>query len=279
MVTSDRSARGLIVRKPLSAFFVLSYAFFWLFLILFIVTLGLFRLKPNSLPAWIMPLVTIIGSWMPTVAAVVVTAILEGASGIGRLFRKFIQFKISAKWYLAALLPLGLALLSAGIYLVVAGGRLPSGINLSPSFWVGLTIINLLEGPTGEEMGWRGFALPRLLERYSPLKAGILLGLLWGFWHLPLWINTGLTSVNLLLFCLFFILAITSLSVLMTWIFCRTSNSLAPMTLAHFSFNAGFILFGSFIPTLPFFGIVAALLLVTTIVVWAAGGVSDQTAS
>ena len=212
---------------------------------------------------------------MPTLAAVIMTGITEGSGGVGRLFRKFIQFKISPRWYLASLVPFGFAFTAVWIYQITVGGLFPES-QPSLNFWIGLIVVNFLAGPIGEETGWRGFALPRLLERYKPLKAGIILGGIWDFWHLPLWITSGYTSVNLLLYCLYFSIGIISLSVLMTWIFCKTSNSLIPMAIAHFSFNIGLNLFGpqglGLVPTLPLFGLMAALCLLTVVIVWTTGG-------
>jgi membrane protease YdiL (CAAX protease family) len=274
MVAPDRTLKSFIARKPLLSYFVLSYALFWLVLILFIVIVAASGLKMDSLPAWAMALVQITGSWMPTVAALTVTGITEGRSGIKKLLLRFTQFKLSARWYLAALIPLGLALAAAGIYRL-GGGAAFGGVSLSLSFWLGLIAINIFTGATGEESGWRGFALPRLLEKYSPLKAGILVGLAWNFWHLPLWFTSGFSSLNLVEYILFFSVAIISLAVLMTWIFCKTANSLIPMAITHFSFNAGFSLIGpqglGLGPNLALMGILAALLLVTAIGVSLAG--------
>lgn len=274
MATTDWAQKNFIIRKPLGAYFVFSYVFFWLFLALFVVVLNTFHLKPDTLPSWLIPLVTILGSWMPTLAAVLVTGILEGHMGIGRLFRKFVHFKIPARWYLASLIPFGLAFATVWIYQITIGGLFPES-HPSLIFLIGLIVVNLLAGPIGEEVGWRGFALPRLLKKYTPLKTGIILGVIWDFWHLPLWITSGYTSVNLLLYCLYFSIGIISLSVLMTWIFCRTSNSLIPMVIAHFSFNIGLNLFGpqglGLVPTLPLLGLMAALCIITVLIVWATG--------
>lgn len=279
MAIADRTQKSFIARKPLLVYFVLNYVFFWLFLALFVVALTIFNLKPETLPPWMMPLVTIIGSWMPTFAAVILTGILEGRDGIGRLFRKFFQFRVAARWYVAALIPFGLASTAAGIY-QLAGGSSSGGTSLSLTFWIGLIVVNLLAGPTGEEAGWRGFALPRLLEKYTPLKAGIILGVVWDFWHLPLWITSGYTSINLLLYCLFFSIGIVSLSVLMTWIFCKAAQSLVPMVVVHFSFNTGLNLIGpqgiGLVPTLPLLELMATLCLLTVIVVWIAGGLRAE---
>jgi membrane protease YdiL (CAAX protease family) len=274
MATTDLAQKNFTTRKPLITYFAFSYSFFWLFLVLFVVALNLLHLKPDTSPSWLMPLVTIFGSWMPTLAAVLVTGILEGHMGIGRLFRKFVHFKIPARWYLASLIPFGLAFAAVWIYQITVGGLFPES-HPSLIFWIGLIVVNFLAGPIGEETGWRGFALPRLLERYKPLKAGIILGVIWDFWHLPLWVTSGYASVNLLLYCFYFSVGIISLSVLMTWIFCRTPNSLVPMVIAHFSFNVGLNLFGpqglGLLPTLPLLGLMAALCLITVLIVWATG--------
>jgi membrane protease YdiL (CAAX protease family) len=279
MALSDQVQHNFITRKPLLTYFVFSYIFFWLFLALFVVALNVFHLKLETIPSWLMPLVTVLGSWTPTIAAIAVIGAIEGRGGVGKLFRKFIQFKIATRWYIAALIPFGLAFTAAGIY-QLAGGSSSGGKSLSLTFWIGLIVINLLAGPTGEEAGWRGFALPRLLERYTPLKAGIVLGIVWDFWHLPLWVTSGYTSINLLLYCLFFSIGIVSLSVLMTWIFCKTAKSLVPMFIAHFSFNTGLNLIGpqgiGLVPTLPLLGLMATLCLSTAIVVWVAGGLRTE---
>ena len=275
MVAPDRTPKSFIARKPLLAYFVLSYALFWLVLILFILVVTASGLKMTSVPSWAMPLVQIIGSWMPTAAALIVTGITEGRGWIKKLILRFTHFKLPARWYFAALIPFGLAFAAAGIYRL-GGGAASGGVSLSLSFWVGLITINLFTGATGEESGWRGFALPRLLEKYSPLKAGILVGLAWNFWHLPLWFTSGFSSLSLLEYILFFSIAIISLAVLMTWILCKTSNSLIPMVITHFSFNVGFALIGpkglGIGPNLSLMGFLAAFLLITAIVVISAGG-------
>jgi membrane protease YdiL (CAAX protease family) len=278
MSTYDRSLQGLISRRPLLTFLVLSYAFFWLFLALSAaVILGPLGLNPTALPSWLLQLLTIVGSWMPAAASAIITGNLEGRDGNRKLFSKFIQFRLPPRWYLAALIPFGLAFMAAWIYRLT-GGVASGGVSLSLSFWVLLLVMNLLQGSTGEEPGWRGFALPRLLQRYSPLKAGLILGVIWAGWHAPTWFLSGYSSLDLLLYCTVFSVGIVSLSVLMTWIFCKTSTSLVPMVIAHLSFDTGMWLVGpagiGFGAALPLWSIMAALLLVTATVVWAAGGLS-----
>lgn len=277
MLTPDRAPKNFIARRPLLSYFVLSYAFFWLALILFIAIVTASGIKLDAVPSWAMPLIQITGSWMPTVAALIVTGMAEGRSGIKKLLLKFTQFRLPARWYFAALMPLGLAFTAAGVYRL-GGGTSSGGVSLSLSFWAGLIGISIFTGATGEEAGWRGFALPRLLAKYSPLKAGILMGIAWNFWHLPLWFTSGFSSLDLVEYILFFSTAIIALAVLMTWILCKTSQSLVPMMIAHFSFNFGFALIGpqglGIGPNLALMGILAALLLVTALAVSLAGGFS-----
>ena len=81
----ERKSNNFIVRSPLLAYFVLSYTFFWGFLALIIAILGMLRLQPDALPAWAMPIIVILGSWMPNLAAVTVTGVLAGSEGIRQL--------------------------------------------------------------------------------------------------------------------------------------------------------------------------------------------------
>jgi uncharacterized protein len=278
---SEQTCTNFLARRPLLSFFVLTYAFFWLMLILFGIITGLLRVNTNTLPVWLMPLLTIIGSWMASLSAAIVTGVTEGRGAVRKLFGMFFKFRLPGRWYLAALIPFGLAIVAATLYRVL-GGAPSGGVPLTFAFWAGLVGINFFTGATGEEPGWRGFALPRLLRRYTPLKAGLILGVLWSFWHLPLWLTSGLTPPDLFLYILYFNVGIISLTLLMVWIFCRTSYSLVPMVIIHFAFNAS----AQFIsptglgigPLLPLFGLMSGLLLLSALVVWGMGGLSARSA-
>jgi membrane protease YdiL (CAAX protease family) len=105
---------------------------------------------------------------------------------------------------------------------------------LSYTFALALTLI--LGGPLGEEPGWRGFALPRLQLLHGPLVESVVLGILWGMWHLPLFwsgVWTPLTIPNVVMF----ILMITALTIIITWVFNNAKGSLLITMLMHASFN------------------------------------------
>ena len=94
---------------------MLSYLFFWGFLVLVTVILDMLRLRSNALPAWTMSIIVILGSWMPNLAAVTVTGVLAGRASIRQLLGKFFAYRIAARWYLAALFPFALAFVAAGL--------------------------------------------------------------------------------------------------------------------------------------------------------------------
>ena len=275
---SKRSSPNLIMRHPLLMFIGLTYGFFWLELILFgVIVMGVLRLSMDSLPAWLQPLLTIVGSWMASLSALIVTQACEGWTGVRRLFGKFFQFRLPLRWYLAALIPFGLAAAAVGFYRL-SGGTGPGEASLTPALLAWLVVFNFISGPTGEEPGWRGFALPRLLQRYSPLKASLLMGLAWGFWHLPLWLTSGLAPSDLLVYILFFLMGIVSLSGLMVWVYRQTSHSLAPMVGLHFAFNFSLQLMGpsglGLGAQFPLFYWLSGLTALAAIVVWGAKGLA-----
>src|SRR5512146_1905273 len=129
--------KGLVRCRPLLIYFVLRYGLFWLFLALCAVVLLGLGFKPTALLSWLSPLLTILGAWTPTVSAVIVTGMMGGRTAIQRLFKRFVQFHLPVRWYLASLIPWGLAFIGTGIYRL-GGGAASGGVSLSPGFWGGL---------------------------------------------------------------------------------------------------------------------------------------------
>ena len=93
-------------------------------------------------------------------------------------------------------------------------------------------------GPLGEELGWRGFALPRLLEGRNALSAAVVLGIIWGVWHLPAFLIAGTPQSNMSFPIL--LIGAVALSVLMTWAFNGTRGSVLVAILIHWTFNTCF---------------------------------------
>jgi membrane protease YdiL (CAAX protease family) len=270
MTTAEK--KSFLVRHPVLSFYLMSCAFFWALLILFgAVVVGALHVDPNAQP-WTVWIVTILGSWMPSLSAAIVVQATQGPDAVAALFARLVRFKLPARWYLASLIPLGVVALAVLGYRL-SGGAPEGGGPLTFTVWFNLLVIQLIAGPTGEEPGWRGFALPRLLERYSPLKAGIVLGLMWSFWHLVLWLVTsGYTGTTLLVYILAFTVSIVAENLLMVWIYQHVPDSLVPMVLTHFSFNFGVsLVFPGALglgARLPLFGWLAGAFVLVAVIIW-----------
>src|SRR5699024_761331 len=100
---------------------------------------------------------------------------------------------------------------------------------------------DLVSGSLGEELGWRGYALNELQKKYTPLKAGVLIGVLWGFWHTPLWFASDYTGVDLIKYIVLFLIGIISTSVIMT-VFYNLNKNLVITIVIHQLFNFSLVL-------------------------------------
>ncbi len=214
----DSGVRGLFRRHPLAAFLVLTFAISWMF-----VPAGGF------LP------------FGPLLAAMIVLPLAEGRSGLTDLGRRMIRWRVGAKWYVVAIaLPLGATLVALGLNLAL--GAPVSGLDdLDPWYLLiavfFLRLVNPLDGPMGEEPGWRGFALPRLQANRSPLMASLILGLIAAIWHLPLVFLPGEDLAPI------FLLGTVAITFVYTWIFNHTGGSVLMTLVAHAA--QGVIAFGA----------------------------------
>jgi membrane protease YdiL (CAAX protease family) len=148
------------------------------------------RLLP--LTGWI-GLVAIVGAFGPSIAGLICAAVLGGRSGFRNFFRRIILVRVKWTIYTAvALVPLFLVLFPL-VLNGLLGGQKPhwEGLGQIPALF-GTLISMLLIGGLTEEPGWRGFALPVLRASHGPLVASIILGILWGIWHIPIYSLPGL---------------------------------------------------------------------------------------
>jgi hypothetical protein len=99
-----------------------------------------------------------------------------------------------------------------------------------------LFISNIIYGPMGEELGWRCYALNELQKKHCPFIASLIIGVLWGLWHFPLWFISGYSGYALATYILFFMLGIISLSVFLTYFYNKSKSVLVAIWI-HFLFN------------------------------------------
>jgi membrane protease YdiL (CAAX protease family) len=176
-----------------------------------------------------------LGEIMPSLVGILLTALFSGKSGLGVLFRRLGQMRVALTWYAVALLLVPVLLsVAIGVNTLLGGATIDYAYYTWSSV-LALLALSLLVTGFGEELGWRGFALPRLQARQQAFAASLLLGVLWGLWHLPLLMANGLvplTSLGMLNFLLFD-LTVTAVAVLFTWVYNNTNGSLFLMVLFH----------------------------------------------
>jgi membrane protease YdiL (CAAX protease family) len=232
---------GLLARHPLVFYSLISYASTWLVWLPFVLSEDGAGWLPYRSPIGD-DLTLYISSFGPTLAAFIMTGTTEGRAGIRRWLRKIVLWRVGLRWYVFALVGLP-AILMLGT--IVVPGNLASFTPMDPvsalidylPFLVYPAL--LVGGPLGEEPGWRGFALPRLQRSYGPLVGTLILGPLWAFWHVPVWLTAwrlaGMQNVyNVVLFVLF----ISTWTFVYTWVFNNTRGSVLMAVLVHASGDA-----------------------------------------
>jgi membrane protease YdiL (CAAX protease family) len=217
-------------RHPVLWYFVLAYAF----------TYGLsFLADSDWLPSALKSVCLIFYQFGPTVAALIVAHALGGKAEVKQLLKKILIWRVEFKWYLFVFLfPVAARLLVVGVN-VLLGGEPPRFFSSATVGFSGISpiLIILFVGifirpSLVEEIGWRGFALPRLQERFGALGASLILGLLWGLWHFH--------PVNFPFYkdwMLWFLLMSVCASVIYTWIYNHTDGSILLAALFHASSN------------------------------------------
>ena len=247
---ADTARKGFLARYPTVLFFLLSFVFTW----------GYFWLvwAPLALPKSLIGL----GGFGPSVSAFLVLAITSGKPGVLRLLRSIVQWRVGVQWYLLVLL--GIPILNLLAFLVVPGSLSDFVAPDSRLVRVYLSemAISLTIGiaPLWEEIGWRGFALPNMQRLHGPVAGTLILGALWGVWHLPFFFGplaqTGpeATFVSASIALVEFSIGLTGLSVVMTWVLnnCRGSTLLAILFHAAFD-SSGLALVALFPSTAPYY--------------------------
>ena len=258
-------------------FFVIAFGFSWLFW----VPWALAEQKLLNLPEGIYQFLagsSNPGAFGPLVAAVLMTIMYEGWSGLKALLKRGLNFKIGLKWYLVVffLLPIliGVPLLVAKM----AGEAIPASWGVSeaagaplPIFaFIAFFMIFFLGGPLQEEFGWRGYATDRLQEKFNALWTGIILGIMWASWHIPLFFIPreeayyNRPAWGLYLTCIL-------VTILFTWIYNNTNRSIFATLIFHAMFNWSNFFFPTFntdIGGLLYFGLT---ILLVGLIVWRYG--------
>jgi uncharacterized protein len=213
-------SRGLIT------FFVLTYAGTWMCWIPIVAMSDWSRTPPTSL--WLL------GVFMPSLVALALTAWDEGRAGVEALLARIGQWRTSARWYLFAVGYMVAIKLAVAVLQRIAVGSWP---RFGPEGPIVMLAAVLVSTPVqaGEEIGWRGYALPRLAQRVGFRVSGVVLGVIWAAWHLPQFFlaaaDTYRQSFPI------WAVEVTALSIAMTWLYAHTNGSLLLTMLMHAAVN------------------------------------------
>ncbi len=199
-----------------------------------------------DVPAWLPPILASgqMAAWGPLIAAVIASAVFGGIPAVRNLFGRMIKARVGAMWWAVAILLLpviiGLAWLIAG----AMGADIPPSEAFAQPISIPFAFIWIfvLGGPLQEEAGWRGVATEGLQRLVSPAVVALIVGMMWGLWHLPLF---QLPSAGIYydqpFWGLFF--STVLLSVIIGWLYNKTGGSLLLAMVLHTSFNWANFLF------------------------------------
>jgi membrane protease YdiL (CAAX protease family) len=236
----------LIKRYPVLTYYILVFAISWGGILMLI---G----GPGNIPGTneqverLFPFTLLALFAGPSVAGILMNYLVGGRAGLGELRLRLLRWRVEARWYAMALLtgPLLVAVVLLGLSLF-SQEFLP-GIFATKNkitlllFGIGWGLIG---GGLLEELGWTGFVVPRLRQRYSILTSGLIVGFLWGVWHflIAFWASNSLSGGNSWImfvagFLAFYLLALPAYRVLMVWFYYRTENLPLSM-LMHASLSA-----------------------------------------
>ncbi|UCG92778.1 MAG: CPBP family intramembrane metalloprotease [candidate division WOR-3 bacterium] len=260
--------KAFIQRNPVLAYFILTVAISWGGVLLVIGgPSGILGIKEQF--ETLLPIVILVLLAGPSVAGVLLTGLVDGRAGLNKFRLRLFRWRVGARWYAVALLTTPLLMMA--IYLALS--------HLSLEFLPGIftaddKVSHLLMGlATGlmagifEELGWTGFAIPRLRQRYSVLTTGLIVGFLWAIWHIlpALWLGFASGTINgtlsLISYLLDPFLFLVAFRMLMVWVYDRTGSLLVGM-LMHVSLTGSARIFAPL-------GIVGVPLLIFDIT-WAA---------
>lgn len=212
------------VGRDLTLFFVIAYVWSWLFLLPGV-------LASTGVLALPDPLTFVLGLFGPAVAAFSLTRARQGTDGVRQLWRRGWDWHFPKVWLLPTIFLVPAVGVATVLVLSLFGQSVPWEYGVPPIMIVPVFLLIFLLNALPEEYGWRGFALDRLQQRWSALTSSMILGVLWGLWHLPLHFTSGTTQAVIPVWE--FVLLTIVEAVLFTWLYNNTGRSVLVAILFH----------------------------------------------
>jgi len=232
---ANTSFSNWIKRFQISLFFCLTLAISWAIWIPATVA------KLNGGTSALAPEGPIGGTarWMPGLVAILLSFLVMGKTGIGKLFQPIRTWRVGLFWYLFAVLfqvvvfYLGKVIdtLPGNLYEVTS--PLYSVYGSQAALMAPIVILFAFPGSLAEELGWRGYVLPRLQNKYNALLSSAVIAIIWGVWHIPLLIYFGDLGANDFVGYVVAVVNFIPVAITYTWIYNNTKGSLLLVTLFH----------------------------------------------
>jgi uncharacterized protein len=223
-------------------FVLIAYSWSWLFWIpTALISRGLS--VPASIESFLLgPLNP--AAWGPFIAAFITTYLDDGKIGVKKLLKRAGKYRFAKAWYLVIFLLFPVLIGGAFLLAVLSGEPIPELTALANpiSIPIAFAYIFFLGGPLQEEFGWRGYALEHLQARWNAFVSSIIVGLIWGFWHLPLFFMPKQEFYYQRPFWEL-VLSTTLVAILFTWLYNNTRRSILAVLLFHTMFNLSHYLF------------------------------------
>ena len=214
--------------SSLLKFFSLTYAVTWACFF------GAAAVSGVAGPSGLRQPLLLLGTFAPALVALWLTARAGGSAGALALLRRLFAWRVGARWYVFAAGYMAAVKLAVAFVHRATTGAWP---RFGQEAWIVILVAMAISTPVqaGEEIGWRGYALPGLAARFGFARASILLGLIWACWHLPLFFIPGVDNYGQSF--LVFMLGVTPLSVAMAWLYGHAHGSLLLVMLMHSAVN------------------------------------------
>jgi membrane protease YdiL (CAAX protease family) len=218
-------------RIPLPLFFVLLFAVCWIGTIPMILS----SWRSTKLPP-VIAVLQVLMLFGPGIVAVFVTGMNEGLAGIRKLLVRFLRWRVNMIWYLIVILGPAVLCLASRQISILFGSNIHKLQSLPEVLMAFATTFVIYFFLNTEEFAWRGYALPQLQERFGITKATFILGIIWGVFHLPLFLMKGGHPAGYP-FPLYLLMTL-AMTFAFTWVFKNTNGSLLLVHLLHQSLNA-----------------------------------------
>ena len=214
----------------ISSFFFLTFAWSWL--------LGFSAIYAKPYAPDLSLFLSIISGFGPSIAAFVTIALFGGQKELRAWLANALIWRVGWQWYALAFAVPPLVMLLALAVHAGSGGNVPASpvIGHFPLAIASFGLVFLIGGPLGEEFGWRSYAAPALGGKMGWRAASLVIGVIWGLWHVPLFLMAGTAQFQMSL--AMFMLNILAGSVLFSWLFLQSKGSVIPALVAHTSLNA-----------------------------------------